>query len=156
MTTSGGGAEGDEALAAARRRIDALPLARALGFEVVRAEPGRNLFRLRVDERHLNPNGVALGAALFALADISMGFAAASACGMSRTCASIEAKTTVPFFGSTTVDDSEFSLMMRIGGGAWFNVNPTTKIGASLEFDPYFGDFDQTTFIVQAGAMLRM
>jgi hypothetical protein len=70
--------------------------------------------------------------------------------------ASLEAKTTVPFFGSTTVDDSEFSVMMRIGGGAWFNVNPTTKIGASLEFDPYFGDFDQTTFVVQAGAMFRM
>jgi opacity protein-like surface antigen len=70
--------------------------------------------------------------------------------------ASTEIETTLPIIGTTKVDDSELGLMMRVGAGAWFNVNPTTRIGASLEFDPYFGDFDQNTFIVQAGAMFRM
>jgi hypothetical protein len=53
-------------------------------------------------------------------------------------------------------DDDELSLLMRIGGGAWFRVNETTRIGAAIEFDPYFGDFDETTFIIQAGAMFRL
>jgi opacity protein-like surface antigen len=60
------------------------------------------------------------------------------------------------FGGSTTVDDSEFSLLMRIGAGAWYQMNEKTRIGAMLEFDPFFGDFDQTTFIIQAGAMFTL
>jgi hypothetical protein len=52
--------------------------------------------------------------------------------------------------------DSEFSIMMRFGGGLWYQLNPQTRIGAAIEFDPYFGDFDQTTFIIQGGAMFRM
>jgi hypothetical protein len=60
----------------------------------------------------------------------------------------------------TKIDDSDFGLMMRIGAGAWYQVNPKTRIGASLEFDPYFGDVfgpeGQTTFLIQAGAMFRM
>jgi opacity protein-like surface antigen len=60
------------------------------------------------------------------------------------------------FGGRSTVDDSEVSLLMRIGGGAWYEVNPQTRIGAMLELDPYFGDFDQTTFIIQAGAMFKL
>jgi opacity protein-like surface antigen len=59
-------------------------------------------------------------------------------------------------FGKRTVSDSEFSLMMRIGGGAWFHVNEQTRIGAMLEFDPLFGDLDQNTFLVQVGAMFRL
>jgi hypothetical protein len=47
-------------------------------------------------------------------------------------------------------------LMMRIGGGAFFELNEKTRLGAMLEFDPYFGDFDQSTFLVQAGAMFRL
>jgi hypothetical protein len=69
----------------------------------------------------------------------------------------------VPGFGAIgggKIDDSEVGLMMRIGAGAWFQVNPATRIGASIEFNPYFGDViataDQTTFILQAGAMFRM
>jgi hypothetical protein len=63
---------------------------------------------------------------------------------------------TGPFGGGIEGDDDELSLMMRIGGGAWFRVNEQTRIGAAIEFDPYFGDFDQTTFIIQAGAMFRL
>ncbi len=66
-------------------------------------------------------------------------------------------------FGTTPgykVDDGEVGLMMRIGGGAWYAVNPTTRIGAAIEFDPYFGDVigndNQTTFIIQAGAMFKL
>lgn len=53
-------------------------------------------------------------------------------------------------------DDSEFSLMMRLGGGGFFQVNETTRIGAMLELDPLFGDFDQTLFSVQVGAMFQL
>jgi hypothetical protein len=60
------------------------------------------------------------------------------------------------FGGTVDDDDSEFSLMMRIGGGAWYRVSETTRIGLAIEFDPYFGDFDQTTFIIQGGAMFRL
>jgi hypothetical protein len=64
---------------------------------------------------------------------------------------------TIPGLGTVGGgDDSEFSLMMRIGGGVWYQLNETTRVGGLLEFDPYFGDFDQTTFIFQAGAMFRM
>lgn len=59
-------------------------------------------------------------------------------------------------FSALDFDDSEFSILMRIGGGAFYQLNPNTRIGASIEFDPYFGDFDQTTFIIQAGAMFRL
>ena len=65
-------------------------------------------------------------------------------------------ETNIPFFGSTSISDSEFSIMMRIGAGAWYHVNEQLKLGAMLEFDPMFGDFDQNTFLVQAGAMFRL
>jgi opacity protein-like surface antigen len=71
------------------------------------------------------------------------------------------ASTTVEFVnpitgGKASVDDSEFSLMMRIGGGAWYQVNEQTRIGAMVEFNPYFGDFDQNTFLIEVGAMFRL
>jgi ABC-type amino acid transport substrate-binding protein len=69
---------------------------------------------------------------------------------------SMETETTLPFLGTTSFSDSETNLMLRIGGGAWYAINPTTRIGAAIEFDPYFGDFDQTTFIIQAGAMFKL
>jgi hypothetical protein len=58
------------------------------------------------------------------------------------------------------VDGSEIGLLLRLGGGAWFHVNPKTRIGAAIEFNPYFGDVigndDQSTFIIQVGAMFRL
>ncbi len=70
----------------------------------------------------------------------------------------VEAVAWDPFNGYYKVSGSksETSLMMRIGGGAWYEVNPKTRIGASIEFDPYFGDFDQNTFVIQAGAMFKL
>ncbi len=59
-------------------------------------------------------------------------------------------------FDYLNVSDSETSLMMRIGGGLWYAVNPTTRIGAAIEFNPYFGDFDQSTFLIQGGAMFKL
>ncbi|HEX9241903.1 MAG TPA: outer membrane beta-barrel protein [Anaeromyxobacter sp.] len=52
--------------------------------------------------------------------------------------------------------DSRVSLLMRLGVGGWYAVNPKLRVGAMLEFDPYFGDFDQNTFIFQIGAMFGM
>lgn len=70
--------------------------------------------------------------------------------------ASMEVDFPAPFNQFDT-DESEFSLMMRFGGGAWYNVNERTRVGAAIEFDPYFGDeFDQSTFIIQAGVMFRL
>jgi hypothetical protein len=64
---------------------------------------------------------------------------------------------TFDFFGGRReFDDSEFSLMMRFGGGGFFQVNETTRIGAMLELDPLFGDFDQTLFSIQVGAMFQL
>jgi hypothetical protein len=60
------------------------------------------------------------------------------------------------FYYANVEDDDEFSLMMRFGGGGWLELNQTTRIGAAVEVDPYFGDFDQTTFIIQAGVMFRL
>jgi opacity protein-like surface antigen len=57
---------------------------------------------------------------------------------------------------------STVNLMMRIGGGAWYDVNSKTRLGFMLEFDPIFGDFgftgasSQTTFLVQGGAMFKL
>ena len=70
--------------------------------------------------------------------------------------ASTKIESDIPFFGSQSISDSEFSIMARIGAGAWYQLNPQLKLGASLELDPYFGDFDQSTFIIQAGAMFRL
>ena len=69
---------------------------------------------------------------------------------------SMKTEVTLPFIGTQSVSDSETSLMMRIGGGLWYAVNPTTRVGAAIEFDPYFGDFDQSTFIIQGGAMFKL
>jgi opacity protein-like surface antigen len=70
--------------------------------------------------------------------------------------ASMESEFPNFFGGKQTVSDSEFSLMMRIGAGGWFNVNEKMSVGAMLEFDPYFGDFDQNTFNVLGGAMFKL
>ncbi len=64
-----------------------------------------------------------------------------------------------PFSGTYlrgSISDSTTSLMMRFAGGAWLQVNPQTRIGAAIEYSPYFGDFDQNTFTFQIGAMFRM
>jgi opacity protein-like surface antigen len=59
-------------------------------------------------------------------------------------------------FGGIDFDDSEISLMLRLGAGGFFQVNPRTRIGASIVLDPMFGDFDDTTFTVLAGLMYQL
>ncbi len=65
-------------------------------------------------------------------------------------------------FEAYGLSDSSLNIMMRIGAGAWFQVNPQLKIGAMLEFDPIFGDYgisgvsSQSTFLIQGGAMFKI
>jgi hypothetical protein len=70
-----------------------------------------------------------------------------------------------PFSGSFS--DSTFNIMMRIGAGAWYRVNPQLKVGAMLEFDPIFGNYgfsgangiaasSQNTFNILVGGMFRL
>jgi opacity protein-like surface antigen len=65
-------------------------------------------------------------------------------------------ETSFPNFPSSSIDSTEFNLMMRIGAGAWYHLSPQLKLGALFELDPFFGDFDQNTLLVQVGAMFRL
>jgi acyl-CoA thioesterase len=51
------------------------PLKSHLGLEIDHVEPGTAIARVGLDERHLNANGVAHGAVLFAMIDTAMGAA---------------------------------------------------------------------------------
>jgi hypothetical protein len=53
-------------------------------------------------------------------------------------------------------DDSTLGFMLRLGGGGMFQVNPAVSLGASFMIDPMFGDYDDTTFTILAGAMFRL
>lgn len=66
------------------------PLRTHLGMDVTSAASGRGEANLRVDERHLNPNGVVHGAVLFAMVDTAMGAAAMSVVPSGHFCASVE------------------------------------------------------------------
>jgi hypothetical protein len=50
-------------------------------------------------------------------------------------------------------NESRVNVLMRLGVGGWYEVNPKLRIGGMLELDPYFGAFDQNTFLIQLGAM---
>src|SRR5262245_49603621 len=52
--------------------------ARSLGIEIVEAALGRAVTRVRLEERHMNFNGVAHGGLTFTLADAAMGYASNS------------------------------------------------------------------------------
>jgi acyl-CoA thioesterase len=71
---------GDDAAAA----IDVFALAardvfaRAIGIEIVEASLGRAVTRVRIEDRHLNFNGVAHGGLTFTLADAALGYASNS------------------------------------------------------------------------------
>jgi acyl-CoA thioesterase len=58
-----------------RRMIAADPASAALGMEVVRAEPGRAVVRMRVRADMLNGFAVAHGGVVFALADTTLALA---------------------------------------------------------------------------------
>ena len=71
-----------------------------------------------------------------------------------------------PFGGAGfSGSDSSINLMMRLGVGAWYHVNPQLKVGAMLELDPVFGDYGyagngigggQNTFLIQVGGMFKI
>lgn len=65
------------------------PLLELLGMELLDGPRGPTA-RIDVDERHLNPNGVAHGAVLFAMVDTAMGKATMAVVDEGCHCASIE------------------------------------------------------------------
>jgi opacity protein-like surface antigen len=69
------------------------------------------------------------------------------------------------FTGLGSASASSINLMMRLGVGAWYHVNPQLKLGAMLELDPVFGDYgyagngigkSQNTFLIQFGGMFKI
>jgi len=54
------------------------PLKRHLGMSIRTIEPGHATAEITIDERHLNPNGVAHGSVVFAMVDTAMGAAVMS------------------------------------------------------------------------------
>ena len=65
------------------------PLLRFLGMELLDGPRGATA-RIDLDERHMNPNGVAHGAVLFAMVDTAMGKATMAVVDEGCYCASIE------------------------------------------------------------------
>lgn len=61
-----------------------------LELEIETTEAGRVVARAVAGDRHLNPNGVVHGAAIFAVVDTSMGGATMSVLDEGKFCASIE------------------------------------------------------------------
>jgi len=66
------------------------PLQGYLGMELSGAEAGTGTATLTIGEQHVNPNGVAHGAVLFALVDTAMGKATTSVLDDGLYCASVE------------------------------------------------------------------
>jgi len=64
--------------AALRGEIPPPPVAKLIGLELVAVEKGRTRFRLKADDRHLNPMGTLHGGILCDLADAAMGSAMAT------------------------------------------------------------------------------
>ena len=52
--------------------------ARSIGIEIVEAALGRAVTRVRIEDRHINFNGVAHGGLTFTLADAALGYASNS------------------------------------------------------------------------------
>ena len=72
--------------------IDSSPFAKLLGMELVEAETGRVVLRLRFAEHLLQTLGRVHGGALFALADHAAGWAAFSTLAPGEQCATLEMK----------------------------------------------------------------
>jgi acyl-CoA thioesterase len=75
-----------------RHHIDSSPFAKLLGIEMVEAETGRVLARLRFSAQLLQTLGRVHGGAIFALADHAAGWAAFSTLGEGEQCATLEMK----------------------------------------------------------------
>lgn len=66
------------------------PVATDLGMDATFPDAGHCLVGAEATERHLNPNGVVHGAAIFAVVDTSMGGATMNVLDPGQFCASIE------------------------------------------------------------------
>ncbi len=62
------------------------PLKQYLDMEIRTLEPGHTTAEITIDERHLNPNGVAHGSVIFAMIDTAMGGAAISLIPQGKVC----------------------------------------------------------------------
>ena len=74
-------------------KTDALhPFAALLGLSLTNAAAGEASGELTLEEKHLNPHGVAHGGVVYALADTVMGGALHSLLGEGQSCATLEIK----------------------------------------------------------------
>jgi len=62
------------------------PLKSHLGMSIRTIEPGHAVAEITIDERHLNPNGVAHGSVVFAMVDTAMGAAVMSLVPEGKAC----------------------------------------------------------------------
>ena len=75
-----------------KERLHQSNTARQFGFVLAKAEPGRVLLRMHVDERHMQVHGVVHGGIVAALADTAGGLATYMALPRGRRVATIEMK----------------------------------------------------------------
>lgn len=66
------------------------PLKSHLGMTIDHGDPGTAVVRLTLADHHMNPNGVAHGAVLFAMVDTAMGAATMSVLDDGRFCATVD------------------------------------------------------------------
>ena len=81
------------------------PVAKLIGLELLEADEGRALFRLRAEDRHKNPMGTIHGGVLCDLADAAMGcaFATTIAPGQTYTTLELSINFLKPFWTGTEV-----------------------------------------------------
>lgn len=92
------------------------PLQEHFGFTIERRQGGATV-RLELDERHMNPNGVAHGSVAFAMMDTAMGAAVMSVIPEGSICATIEIHTRFhrgAATGSLTADVSVITAGRRV------------------------------------------
>jgi opacity protein-like surface antigen len=74
-------------------------------------------------------------------------------------------RASVDFSGVGTFTGSSTNVMMRLGVGGFYQVNPGLKLGAMLEYDPVFGNYGysgygvgatENTFLIQVGGMFKI
>ncbi len=75
-----------------RERLHTSNTARQFGFVLGKAEPGRVILQMHVDERHKQVHGVVHGGVIAALADTAGGLATYMACSRGTRIATIEMK----------------------------------------------------------------
>ena len=69
---------------------------------------------------------------------------------------SVTAKFDYGAFGSNSASDSSTGLMLRLGAGGFFNLNPQWALGATIVFDPSTGSNTLDTWSFLAGVKYRL